>query len=74
MPLTEPTPEGVKFFCPTCGALYSVTRTQAPKKEPISLMVYASRYECESEGQRMLEKSKPRFAGRHALQKAHRFN
>ena len=51
MPLTEPTPEGVKFFCPTCGALYSVTRTQAPKKEPISLMVsHASRYEYESVG------------------------
>jgi transcription elongation factor Elf1 len=33
MPLTGPVPEGEKFFCPTCGALYSVTRTQAAKKE-----------------------------------------
>ena len=33
MPLAGPAPEGDKFFCPTCGALYSVTRTQASKKE-----------------------------------------
>jgi transcription elongation factor Elf1 len=33
MPLAGPAPEGNKFFCPTCGALYSVTRTQASKKE-----------------------------------------
>jgi transcription elongation factor Elf1 len=33
MPLTGPVPEGKKFFCPKCGALYSVTRIQATKKE-----------------------------------------
>jgi len=33
MPLAEPAPEGTKFFCPMCGALYSVTRTQVSKKE-----------------------------------------
>jgi transcription elongation factor Elf1 len=25
MPLTGPIPEGKTFFCPQCGALYSVT-------------------------------------------------
>ena len=25
MPLTGPIPEGRSFFCPRCGALYSVT-------------------------------------------------
>jgi predicted Zn finger-like uncharacterized protein len=25
MPLTGPIPEGRSFFCPTCGALYSIT-------------------------------------------------
>jgi len=25
MPLTGPIPEGKPFFCPNCGALYSVT-------------------------------------------------
>jgi predicted RNA-binding Zn-ribbon protein involved in translation (DUF1610 family) len=33
MPLTGPVPEGEKFFCPNCGALYSVTRRQASNKE-----------------------------------------
>jgi predicted RNA-binding Zn-ribbon protein involved in translation (DUF1610 family) len=33
MPLAGPAPEGRKFFCPKCGALYSVIRTQASKKE-----------------------------------------
>jgi len=33
MPLTGPVSEGKKFFCPKCGALYSVTHTQASKKE-----------------------------------------
>ena len=32
MPLTGPVPEGEKFFCPKCGALYSVTRTLATNK------------------------------------------
>ncbi len=33
MPLAGPISQGKKFFCPKCGALYSVTRTQAAKKE-----------------------------------------
>jgi transcription elongation factor Elf1 len=33
MPLAGPISEGEKFFCPKCGALYSVTRRQAAKKE-----------------------------------------
>jgi predicted Zn finger-like uncharacterized protein len=28
MPLTAPPPEGRTFFCPHCGALYSVTHSQ----------------------------------------------
>jgi hypothetical protein len=36
MPLAGPISEGEKFFCPKCGALYSVTRTQAAKKRSIS--------------------------------------
>jgi hypothetical protein len=41
MPLTGPAPEGKKFFCPKCGALYSVSRPQAPKKEasPVKCVV-----------------------------------
>lgn len=31
--LTGSVPEGESFFCPTCGALYSVTRTQVGKNE-----------------------------------------
>jgi hypothetical protein len=31
MPLTGPIPEGRSFFCPHCGALYSVTDTRRPK-------------------------------------------
>ena len=27
MPLTGPIPEGSSFFCPHCGALYSVTHS-----------------------------------------------
>jgi len=33
MPLSGPVSEGKKFFCPGCGALYSVTYKQAAKKE-----------------------------------------
>ena len=31
MPLTGPIPEGRPFFCPHCGALYSVTDSPLPK-------------------------------------------
>jgi len=33
MPLAGPVSEGRKFFCPRCGALYSVTYMQASKQE-----------------------------------------
>jgi predicted Zn finger-like uncharacterized protein len=33
MPLTGPVPEGKTFFCPHCGALYSVTHSRLPKSE-----------------------------------------
>jgi predicted Zn finger-like uncharacterized protein len=33
MPLTGTVPEGRSFFCPHCGALYSVTQAQLPKSE-----------------------------------------
>jgi predicted Zn finger-like uncharacterized protein len=33
MPLTGPVSEGKKFFCPSCGALYSITYRQTGKKE-----------------------------------------
>ena len=33
MPLTGPVSEGRKFFCPSCGALYSVTYKQGAQKE-----------------------------------------
>ena len=33
MPLTGPVSEGKKFFCPSCGALYSITYKQATRKE-----------------------------------------
>jgi len=33
MPLAGPAPEARKFFCPKCGALYSITHTQASKNE-----------------------------------------
>jgi hypothetical protein len=33
MPLTGPVSEGKKFFCPSCGALYSVTYKQAARRE-----------------------------------------
>ena len=33
MPLIGPIPEGRTFFCPHCGALYSVTDARRPKSE-----------------------------------------
>jgi predicted Zn finger-like uncharacterized protein len=33
MPLTGPSPGGRTFFCPHCGALYSVTHSQLSKSE-----------------------------------------
>ena len=33
MPLTGTVPEGRSFFCPHCGALYSVTQAQLAKSE-----------------------------------------
>jgi hypothetical protein len=33
MPLMGPMPEGRSFFCPHCGALYSVTDSRSPKSE-----------------------------------------
>ena len=33
MPLTGPPPEGRTFFCPHCGALYSVTHSRISKSE-----------------------------------------
>jgi hypothetical protein len=33
MPLTGPIPEGGTFFCPHCGALYSVTYLRLSKSD-----------------------------------------
>ena len=33
MPLTGPIPEGRTFFCPHCGALYSVTHSRLPESD-----------------------------------------
>ena len=34
MPLTGPVPEGGTFFCPHCGAMYSVTHPRpSPKRD-----------------------------------------
>jgi predicted Zn finger-like uncharacterized protein len=33
MPLTGPIHEGRSFYCPHCGALYSVTQSRIPKSE-----------------------------------------
>jgi predicted Zn finger-like uncharacterized protein len=33
MPLTGLIPEGGAFFCPHCGALYSVTHSRLPKRD-----------------------------------------
>jgi len=39
MPLVGPIPEGKSFFCPHCGALYSVTDSQSPKDSGIAKCV-----------------------------------
>jgi hypothetical protein len=31
VPLSGPIPEGTTFFCPHCGALYSITLSRPPK-------------------------------------------
>jgi hypothetical protein len=36
VPLLGPVPEGGTFFCPHCGALYSVTRSRPPRETAIS--------------------------------------
>ena len=33
MPLAGPIPEGRTFFCPHCGALYSVTHSRLPESD-----------------------------------------
>jgi hypothetical protein len=33
MPLMGPIPKGRTFFCPHCGALYSVTDSRSPKSD-----------------------------------------
>ena len=33
MPLIGPIPEGGQFFCPQCGALYSVTYSRLPRSD-----------------------------------------
>ena len=33
MPLLGPVPEGGTFFCPHCGAMYSVTFSRLPKRD-----------------------------------------
>ena len=33
MPLTGPVPKGGTFFCPHCGAMYSVTHLRLPKRD-----------------------------------------
>jgi uncharacterized protein (DUF983 family) len=33
MPLVDPITEGKKFFCPHCGALYSIAHVRVPKRD-----------------------------------------
>ncbi len=33
MPLTGPVPKGGTFFCPHCGAMYSVSHSRPPKRD-----------------------------------------
>ena len=47
MPLMGPIPEGRSFFCPHCGALYSVTYSRLSKSDsnidvPLALPVRAA--------------------------------
>src|SRR5271166_4179050 len=37
MPLIGPIPEGETFFCPHCGALYSLTYSRLPKSDGSSI-------------------------------------
>jgi hypothetical protein len=39
MPLMGPVPEGRTFFCPHCGALYSVTDSRLPKSHAENCVV-----------------------------------
>jgi hypothetical protein len=39
MPLIGPIPEGRTFFCPHCGALYSVTDSRSPKSDTEKCLV-----------------------------------
>ena len=39
MPLMGPIPEGKTFFCPHCGALYSVTPTRVPNDSDVAKCV-----------------------------------
>jgi hypothetical protein len=56
MPLTGPLPEGRTFFCPNCGALYSVTHSQLSKSETVCLHVSVLR----SHG-RSMRRCSPRY-------------
>ena len=42
MPLTGPVPEGGTFFCPHCGAMYSVTLSRLPKTDAISQIAWSA--------------------------------
>jgi predicted Zn finger-like uncharacterized protein len=42
MPLVGPIPEGKSFFCPHCGALYSVRDSQFSKDSGIAKCVVCS--------------------------------
>ena len=39
MPLMGPIPEGKTFFCPHCGALYSMTVSQVPNESDVAKCV-----------------------------------
>jgi len=39
MPLMGPVHEGRTFFCPHCGALYSVTDSRSPKSDAAKCVV-----------------------------------
>jgi predicted Zn finger-like uncharacterized protein len=38
MPLTGAIPEGRSFFCPACGALYSVTHSKLAKTDDSNIV------------------------------------
>jgi transcription elongation factor Elf1 len=60
MPLTGPIPEGRSFFCPHCGALYSVTHSRPSKTND------SNRIECVVCGQAM-DRSESTAAGVYKL-------